>query len=173
MDVKYCGITILSSKKRHADALRRTLRYLRRIEPPTFRRVARHLKTIIIVPRRGYSNETFVRQKLWITESSILNDLTSVPRYLSSLLLHEAHHIAQFRASKPYRGAAAEREAYRVQRTFLKRIGEENAVQWLDAQYRSQWWRTMDRNPTAHSKFARHLRKLRPTLAQNANSATF
>jgi hypothetical protein len=155
MDVTCYGIRINSPTKKQAAAFRRTLRYLKRAEPRAFRKVTRHLKIIVVVPRQGYANESFVARRLWITEGSILQG--TIPHYLASLLLHEAQHIAQFRAGKPYRGATAEQEAYKVQRALLRHLGQRWAVEWLDAQYKSQWWRSMDRDSGSHRRFIRDL----------------
>src|SRR5437660_1132376 len=117
---KIFGIAVYAPEARHIGTLRRALTYLKHHTPSAFREVTRRLRAIVVIPRRGYYNETFVREKLWATESSLL---TGKFQYLASLLIHEAHHIAQFEAGKPYRGNAAEKEAYHKQRAFLRRIG--------------------------------------------------
>jgi hypothetical protein len=145
MDIHTYEITISVPRKELALPFRLTLRWLKRTDPRTFGKVTRRLKIITVVNRPGSYNETDVRKRQWILESGLLRTPADVPQYLASLLLHEAEHIAQFQSGKPYRGARAEVQAYRIQRRFLARFGEPYMVKWLDAQFRSRWWVHMDR----------------------------
>jgi hypothetical protein len=154
------NISIQAPDKKPIQRLRLALRYAKAFQPRSFKTIIRNLKNVIVLGQRGLTNETFVEKRTWVTESSILNDRTTTP-YVASLLLHEAKHIAQYRSRNSYRGARAEREAYRVQRAFLVRAKQYRAVQWLDSQYRSRWWAVMDRRIRSHERFARAINRIK------------
>ena len=67
------------------------------------------------------------------------------PKYVASLLIHEAYHVAQYRGGHKNFGERAEYRACQVQKKFLKKINYLSAIEWLDKQYQQKWWERMDK----------------------------
>lgn len=145
------GITVFAPSQRHLHKIRRALRALRVKDPNAFHKLARLLKTILISRRATYYNELFTRKQAWLAGHRLVGDRSFPPSYLASHLLHEACHIAQWMQGRQNVGPRAEREAYRIQRNFLKKIGYHQAVAWLDSEYRRQWWRIPPKQATRNS----------------------
>ena len=117
--------------------------FLKKTDQHAYNKIIKYLTAIFVVSDTGSYNETDTLRGIWMTEGGIIVDGSY--QYLSSLLLHEAHHIAQHRAGRPYTGAKAEKSAYKLQRRFLKRINYLEAVEWLDNMYGQKWWQHQDR----------------------------
>jgi hypothetical protein len=143
---KFKNILIIVPAPSYIKKLKDALVFLEKKDQKSFLKVKKTTKTIFIISEKGYYNETFVKEKMWLAQGSFIKDKSYPYQYLASLLLHEAHHIAQYLTGHKYAGSRAEYRAYFVQRKFLNKINYSNAVQWLDEQFNKKWWQTLDKN---------------------------
>src|SRR3989344_7613114 len=123
-----CGIDIVSPSKREISKIREALEFIEKNQPPAFRKT-RKFKAILVYPKRGYENNIFSEERIWICKPQTVRE-SSVP-YLASLLIHEAQHLLQHDRGMRDSGARAEGEAYKVQRDFLLSFGNEREISWL------------------------------------------
>jgi hypothetical protein len=143
------GISIYYERPKDAAKLRRALKFLAEVSSEGLNAVRTIFKIAVLPGHNGY-NELFVVEGMWLAEQSCLD---CSYQYLASILVHESEHIRQHRRHRPYRGARAEKEAYSVQRCFLKRIHYASAVKWLDEQYTTEWWTAMDMDDSTIRRF--------------------
>lgn len=148
------GVRVVYQQRRDAEKIRRALAFLRRTSERAFFKVTHLLVCIAIVPGRRGRNGVFTAERVWITERP---GLRYPSQYLASLLLHEAHHVAQARSGTLSDNDLAERNAYIVQRRYLQRIGYHNAVEWLNSQYKEQWWKRAADDGTYNRDFQKYL----------------
>lgn len=136
---KVLGVAIISVTREEIAALENVLWFIRRRDPIRFRKVAQ-LHAVLVYPRRGYENAIYMDDDpyIWVCESGTV--LESSSAYLAGLLIHEAVHLAQWRRGIRRHSAHWEQEAYLAQRRFLKKIGANDEVVWLDQQFRERWW---------------------------------
>lgn len=151
-------VTIFASSKRHLAKIAAAFAFLRKADTRRFQKTTKLIGTIISTDRVQYSNALFPKDRVWISGAHLMNDPSFPPEYIASLLVHEAHHIAQHRAGRASSGARSERNAYREQRRFLQKAHYPEAVSWLDRQYARKWWRGMDRDQRGMRIFRQLLR---------------
>ncbi len=146
------GIRIIADKKRYLEKLERSILALQTWNLAEYKKARKYLTTIFIHPGIKEYNQTLVHEQTWLVGHSLFSQKDFDVPYVASLIIHEAHHIAQYRAGKQYFGARAEMMAYLRQRNFLKRIKYDYAVKWLDRRFKDKWWRVMDKQEKAKKK---------------------
>lgn len=119
--------------------------------------VCKNLKTIFITPYKGYFNSAFEEYSVWMSNYSILEPRNFDYKWLASGLLREAVHIEQFKKKKRLNSYQREKEAYLVQKEFLKKIKHKKAVNWLDKQLKIKWWKKFEKNVNMFNKFLKLL----------------
>ncbi|OGX06894.1 MAG: hypothetical protein A2Z88_08485 [Omnitrophica WOR_2 bacterium GWA2_47_8] len=155
------GIQLVAKTRREIDALVKALRLIRRRAPKLFR-CFRFLDAVLVYPKRSYDNAIYMHDDpyVWVCESGTA--LESSPAYFAGLLVHEAVHVAQWRRGIRRHSTRMEEEAYHAQRRFLKNIGANDEVAWLDEQFKERWWvkgrgeaqkRSVDRISARHRRF--------------------
>jgi len=97
------------------------------------------IKSIIVRPTGSYDNMLFPEEGVYVCEPKTILESSSV--YLASLFIHEGVHMLQWKQGRKYIGDSAERDAYKVQRNFLKKFGDKSEVAWLDKCLEEQWWK--------------------------------
>jgi hypothetical protein len=78
-------------------------------------------------------------------------------------LIHEAHHIVQYKKCKRGYGYHFERGAYIVQKKFLKKANYELGIQWLEKEFKNKWWEDFKKQKAIRKKF-------RDIVKQNINT---
>lgn len=141
---KINNIQIVSASKTYIKNLEKSLKGLKYWDANNFDKVIKNFDTILIHPKNKNYNHTIASKKLWISGyEAFENNDYDIP-YITSLLIHEAHHVAQYFSGHKNYGEKAETSAYKKQRKFLKKIKYDYAVEWLDKQYENKWWEQMD-----------------------------
>lgn len=152
------GVPVVAKERRDVERIRAAFSILQKRDHSAFRRVKNHLKMIYIASGRVYANGVYERDGVWFAAAPFLR--TCPPLYLASLLVHEMHHIAEYRAGQCYRRDRSERSAYLAQRRFLITSGGQQYIRWLDEQYERRWWERTGRD----SRFTKLLAKARRTI---------
>jgi hypothetical protein len=154
---KIYNILLIVPKKKYITRLVKVLDFLKKESIKDFKMVCKNLKTIFITPYKGYFNSAFEKYGIWMSNYSILEPRNFDYKWLASGLLHEAVHIEQFKKKKRLNSHQREKEAYLVQREFLKKIKYKKAVNWLDKQLKVKWWKQFEKNANMFNKFIKLL----------------
>src|SRR3989344_3495457 len=149
---KIGAISIVANDKQYIKRLEQSVLALRTWDYAEYRRVQKQLDTIFICHDIRNYNQTNVKERAWLVGRSLFAVKDYDIPYIASLIIHEAHHIAQFRAGKSYHGAKAEEMAYHYQRRFLKKIKYDYAIAWLDKRFSKRWWSAMDAQSSSKKK---------------------
>ncbi len=131
------GIKIVSPTLASLRKIKIALELIQTADKTLFRKVLR-IKHVVIFPGNDYYGCVLEKERTYIDQPRAIQD--SSVAYLASSFVHEAWHIDQYLRGITEYGALAERGAYRVQRRFLAKTGTRSEIQWLDKQYRLQWW---------------------------------
>jgi hypothetical protein len=150
---KIGDIKIISFSKEIIKNIKRALEALKYWDKIEFKRVNKNLKKIIVLPDVAVYNYLDIEKRAWVSGYELFEDKDCDVPYIASLLIHEAHHIAQSFSGNEYFGERAEKNAYLRQRSFLKKINYDYAVEWLDEQYKKEWWKEMDEDVVSKNKF--------------------
>jgi len=139
---KIYNIEILASTKIEIDIIKKALLFIKTHAPQSFSRLKK-LQAIIIYPNKDYNNILFPKENIYICQQGTIIE-SSMP-YLASLLIHEAHHLLQYKKDQKHHGQKTEEEAYKAQRRFLKKYGTKAEVDWLDNLFKDEWWIKRDK----------------------------
>lgn len=155
---KTYGIEIIAATRREINALESALRFIKRKDTEIFKKFER-VKAVLVYPKRGYDNAVYMEDdpRVWVCESGTV--LEASREYLAGLLVHEAHHMAQWARGIRGYGDRVENAAYLVQRRFLVRAGaRKDDIEWLDVQRKERWWVSRKKKGQQPSRFshARH-----------------
>jgi hypothetical protein len=156
------NIHILSKSKSTLSTVKKVLDGLYGWDRGAFEKVKRNIRTIYLTDSVQRYNTGIADKGAWITSDEEFRNDPDIP-YLASLFLHEAHHIAQYRAGKRYYGKRAEHNATNVQKKFLRKIGYMYAITWLDDQLKSEWWVHMDSETKKDDKIKKEFRRVMET----------
>lgn len=152
---RYHQIQLLAPSRALLRRVLASLSLLRRRDSARHKDLIRSLRAVLISPKNGYLNELFLADRVWICQSSTIEEANRA--YLASLLVHELHHLRQKRAGHSTTGRRAERLAYLAQRSFLRVLSDTLGIAWLDKQYEEQWWKTRKADLRAYRHFRRLL----------------
>lgn len=131
-------IDVVSKNKEDIEKIRQAIHLIKKIDPRLFSKVLR-LKAILIYPGKNEYGAVYEKERIFIDQPKSIN-ISSI-QFLASSIIHEAWHIDQyFHGTRKFDGRA-ERGAYIAQRKFLKKTGTRFELNWLDRQYKSQWWK--------------------------------
>ena len=155
---RYCydsieGITVITPPRVNMFRLKMALIFLKQNDYTAYRKFKRLVRTLFIITETGYQSAVFAKERIVMMEGSIFEDETFDFRYISSLLIHELHHIAQYLSGHPSGGDSAETHAYVKQRKYLKKINYLHAINWLDLCYQSNWWHEFYDDPNGANRF--------------------
>jgi hypothetical protein len=154
---KISNILIISSSMKYFKKIEDSLKFLKKENDKSFYKVNRYLKIIFITDKVKFFNELFTKDRIWMTGYNIFNEKTYDFKYIASLFLHESHHITQYLSGHKNTGTKAEKMAYLIQRRFLKKIKYNDAVKWLDDQYKDKWWKLMNKDEKNKNYFRKLL----------------
>lgn len=132
------GIEVIAITKKEIEKIRKAIHFIKTRDPKSFN-LFRRLKAILVLPEKGYDNQLFLKEKVYICQTGTI--LESSISYLASLFIHEARHMWQYyKKWKKIYGNKAEKDAYDFQRKFLLKFGEKEEVEWLDKLFKEKWW---------------------------------
>ncbi|MEX0877797.1 MAG: hypothetical protein WDZ40_02980 [Candidatus Spechtbacterales bacterium] len=138
------GIVVVFPSLEYYKKVEQAIRFLKRSDAQAFEKVKKHIDVIFIFSKKGWYNE--IRQSRdgtkwgWLVEGSAIIDESYPYQFIASELIHEAQHVIQYKSARKYTDAQAEKGAYLVQLKFLKKIGYDNAAQWLYEFFKEKWW---------------------------------
>lgn len=135
---KVRGVLIIAPSRQHVAHIEKALNFIQKRDNKAFKKVHLALTAIFIVPHQGYQNELIFPDRIWFCERSTIAESSLV--YLAGLLVHEAHHVDQYKGGRRRWGVKSEQEALTVQVQFLQKLGGTKIIEWLYRQFRGKWW---------------------------------
>jgi len=96
------------------------------------------IKAIIVNSKRGYNNELFRPECVWVCEIKTVRESTVA--YLASLVVHEARHVKQYLRGVKNVDFRAEPAAYKDQIKFLEKYGEKYNANYVKKLYAEKYW---------------------------------
>lgn len=153
---EFNGTIILAAAKKQIETICKSLNFLSELGIET---ETKRINYILILPLKGYDNILWEaningkRSTVWIERYNKLLQCDIV--YLSSLIVHECHHVFLKNTGRKWNGRMAETEALNIQIEFLKKYGAENQVEWLINYSKKWWWNTKEtiRADKTHCKY--------------------
>ncbi len=137
----YRATDIISRNQNIITKLQRAFVYIERLNELGFD-FAQDIRCVLVYPGNDYYTEMFAPDRIWVVQPKTVRE--SGLNYLTSLLIHEAWHIVQWRKGVHNVGSRAERGAYLKQRKFLAAIHDSSSIRWLDKAYKEKWWKDAD-----------------------------
>jgi hypothetical protein len=158
---KYSNIQIVSNKSSYIQKIIKALKFIKKIDPKNFKKVNDNLQKIIITNISGTFGAVYPKEQTFIITQDYVDK--SHYKWLASCLIHEAHHIVQYKKGKRGYGYHFERGAYIVQKKFLKKANYELGIQWLEKEFKNKWWEDFKKQKAIRKKF-------RDIVKQNINT---
>lgn len=131
------GIEIVAATKSEVHKVSAALRFLKTRNVKALKTL-QMLRAILVFPKLDYDNTLLVKEKIYICQRGTV--LGASTQYLASLLVHEVRHLEQYKRDIKFYGDVAERDAYRIQRQFLKKYSTKEELDWLAKLFKERWW---------------------------------